>query len=727
MGKWILVVLSIIGGNELWAQSKPKCMKLQEQAYMEYESAEFDKSIKTIAKAIKCDPTYASNYALQANLYETTGDTAAAVKAHKNCIKYDSLYQASYYYYAAYMFRLKRYNEALNVIDGYYRVPKMSGFKVKTHGATAALNDKVGRLKASVDMAAKEALDLAVMKIQNMGPSINSKYNEYWPGMPINSNMFVFTRLVEGENKGSMQEDFFMSVKMLIPDSGLKAQTGNNSTTDLNQTLQNQVQSTQNGSANGNSNSGSNSKSNLGANSNSGANSNMGSKEAQLVSTSSKYTWSKARRAPGKINTWENEGTTSVYMGPSLNEELYFTVCNQGGFGSCDLFVSKIAPNTAAEAELELKNNQLKMWGPRANLGESVNSASWDAQPSVSGDGQMLIFASSRPGGFGGKDLWVSRKVRGRWTSPKNLGPKINTSSDEEAPFIHYDGRTLYFSSNGHPGYGGHDLFIARLDDQDQWSKPTNLGVGVNTESDDVGFYVDALAEKAYFASARPGGFGGLDIYEMYLPEKFKPSPVSYLRGIVRDAETKAPLVAKVRLVDLITQKTLYEDSVQQFLIPIVAGKNYALHSSRSGYLFDSRNFQPTQTELNNPFEVTALLSPLKLNQVITLNNIFFDVDKFDLKPESEVELKTMLWLLNSNPKMKLEISGHTDNTGTEIRNKTLSENRASAVKMYLVNAGISVDRIVSKGYGSSKPAASNETEEGRARNRRIEARILAN
>ncbi len=715
MSKWILVLVGMIGANGLWAQSKPKCMKLQEQAYMEYESAEFDKSIKTIAKAIKCDPSYASNYALQANLYETTGDTAAAIKAHKNCLKYDSLYQASYYYYAAYLFRLKRFNEALKVIDDFYRVPSMSGFKLKTHGATIALNDKVGRLKASVEMAAKEVLDLAVMKIQNMGPSINSKYNEYWPGMPINANMFVFTRLVEGENRGSMQEDFFMSVKVPVADSGVKAQNGANSTVNPNQTLQTHVNATE---------------------SQKGSSGQMNSAESRAGSTSPekakttaipRYTWSKAKRAPGKINTWENEGTTSVYMGPSLNEELYFTVCNQGGFGSCDLFVSKIIQSAATGAALEIQNNNLKMWGPRSNVGEAVNSASWDAQPSVSGDGQMLIFASSRPGGFGGKDLWVSRKVRGQWTSPKNLGPKINTSSDEEAPFIHYDGRTLYFSSNGHPGYGGHDLFITRLDDQEQWSKPTNLGVGVNTESDDVGFYVDALAEKAYFASARPGGFGGLDIYEMYLPEKFKPAPVSYLRGMVLDAENKSPLVARVRLVDLTTQKIIFEDSIQQFLIPIIPGKNYALHSSRSGYLFDSRNFQPTQTELNNPFEVTALLSPLKVDQVITLNNIFFDIDKFDLKVESEVELKTMLWLMNSNPKMKLEISGHTDNTGSEVHNKELSQNRALAVKNYLINTGIKSDRIVSKGYGSSKPAASNDSDAGRAKNRRIEARILAN
>ncbi len=715
MSKWILVLVGMIGANGLWAQSKPKCMKLQEQAYMEYESAEFDKSIKTIAKAIKCDPTYASNYALQANLYETTGDTAAAIKAHKNCLKYDSLYQASYYYYAAYLFRLKRFNEALEVINGFYNVPKMVGYKPKQNGASAALNDKVGRLKASVEMAAKEVLDLAVMKIQNMGPSINSKYNEYWPGMPINANMFVFTRLVEGENRGSMQEDFFMSVKVPVADSGVKAQNGANSTVNPNQTLQTQVNATE-------SQKGSSGQMNS-------AESRAGSTSSESVKTTAipRYTWSKAKRAPGKINTWENEGTTSVYMGPSLNEELYFTVCNQGGFGSCDLFVSKIIQSAATGAALEIQNNNLKLWGPRSNVGEAVNSASWDAQPSVSGDGQMLIFASSRPGGFGGKDLWVSRKVRGRWTSPKNLGPKINTSSDEEAPFIHYDGRTLYFSSNGHPGYGGHDLFITRLDDQEQWSKPTNLGVGVNTESDDVGFYVDALAEKAYFASARPGGFGGLDIYEMYLPEKFKPAPVSYLRGMVLDAENKSPLVARVRLVDLTTQKTIFEDSIQQFLIPIIPGKNYALHSSRSGYLFDSRNFQPTQTELNNPFEVTALLSPLKVDQIITLNNIFFDIDKFDLKVESEVELKTMLWLMNSNPKMKLEISGHTDNTGSEVHNKELSQNRALAVKNYLINAGIKSDRIVSKGYGSSKPAASNDSEEGRAKNRRIEARILEN
>jgi len=626
----LVPLVLVVCANCATAQTKPKCQKLQDDAYGAYQIQEFEIALKLVKKAIKCDPSVSTAYSLQAIIYETMNDSNNAVTAYQKCIETDSLYQANYYYYANYLFRLKRYNEALVALDGYQKAPKISGYKANRDAASQVMADKATRLKASIEMAAKSHFDVSTLNISNMGPTINSSQHEYWPGMPINGQTFVFTRLVNS------QEDFYFSKK-----------------------------------------------------------------EGEE--------WQKAKAAPGNINTPENEGTTSVFMGPDV-EILYYTVCNQGGFGSCDLFYSKLDKGR---------------WGAKMNLGETINSAFWDAQPSVSGDGNLLIFASARPGGYGGKDLWMARKYNGVWTKPTNLGPTINTSLDEEAPFLHYDGKTLYFSSVGHAGFGNHDLFISRLDENDKWSKPENLGNTVNTESDDVGFYVDAVGEKAYFASGRKGGYGGLDIYSMSLPEKLKPQPVNYLLGRVLDKSNNAPIRAQVRLVDLTTQKLVYQDSVFQFLIPIIPGKNYALHSSCQGYLFDSRNFQPTKSTLEEPFEVNALLDKITTDQTVVLNNIFFDIDKFDIKSESETELQTVLKLLRVNPNMKIEISGHTDITGSEEHNKTLSANRANSIKSYLETKGISAARLTSKGYGSTKPNASNDTEEGRALNRRIEIKIL--
>jgi outer membrane protein OmpA-like peptidoglycan-associated protein len=266
---------------------------------------------------------------------------------------------------------------------------------------------------------------------------------------------------------------------------------------------------------------------------------------------------------------------------------------------------------------------------------------------------------------------------------------------------------------------------MSRLSDDGSWTKPENLGKGVNTSQDDVGFYVDASAQKAYFASAREGGFGGLDIYSIKLIDKFKPKPVNYLLGKVIDKETKKPISAKVRLVNLQSQKVIFQDSVSTFLIPVNAGNNYALHSLAKGYMLDSRNFQPTESTIDKPYIIEAILERIKTNQIVTLNNIFFDIDKYDLKPESDVELKTVLQLLTANPSMKIEISGHTDNTGSEVHNKELSANRATALKLYLEKLGIAPLRLIAKGYGASTPNESNDSETGRAKNRRIEIRIL--
>jgi outer membrane protein OmpA-like peptidoglycan-associated protein len=598
---------------------------------MEFQMQEFEKAKKTIKKAIKCNPKDAEYHQLAAAIFETLGDTNEAIKAHQSSINANPKDQNNYYFYAFYLYRIEKFEACLSALSDFYEAPNLSGFNSSKDQAQASILEKVQRLKSSAEMSLKESQVVRELNIQNMGPNINSKNSEYWPGMTLDRNTFVFTRLVGN------QEDFYFSYKQ-----------GED--------------------------------------------------------------WSKAIPAPGKINTPENEGTSSVFMGAD-KQWLYYTVCNQGGFGSCDLFYSELFGNK---------------WGARNNLGEAINSEYWDAQPSISADGNTLVFSSARKkGSFGDKDLWIAKKQNGVWQSPKNLGPKINTPRSEQAPFLHYDGRTLYFSSDGHRGFGEHDLFVVRMDESGEWGNPENLGKGINTSSDDVGFYVDALGQKAYFASSRSGGYGGMDIYSVDLPEQLKPIPVNYMLGKVIDKETQKPMKAKVRLIDVNKDLLLFEDSVSDFLISVVPGNNYALITQAQSYMFDSKNFQPVPASMEKPYEVIAELEKYKLDQIVRLNNIFFDVDKFDLKAESFTELNEVLKILTQNPEMHIEISGHTDNTGTNEYNITLSKNRANAVISYLIGKGIDKKRLSSAGFGSSKPAESNDTELGRALNRRIEMKIV--
>lgn len=436
----------------------------------------------------------------------------------------------------------------------------------------------------------------------------------------------------------------------------------------------------------------------------------LNSQEDFYISEWKDTAWAKAIPLPGKINTPENEGTTSI--NPD-GRYIFYTVCNQDGYGSCDLFYSVYDAETNG-------------WSKRRNMGPVINSRHWDAQPSISADGRTLIFASSRPGGYGGKDLWMSKLVGNKWTEPVNLGPTINTSMDDEAPFFHYDGATLYFSSNGHAGYGGHDLFVSRRNPDGSWTKPINMGKGINTSSDEIGIYADRKGEKAYFVSTREGGYGGPDIYSFNLLGEKKPKPVSYVTGKVFDEETGKEITGKIQIINLQTGELLLTDSSDYFFMSLPQGGNYALNVNRQGYLFYSANFQPEQATIDQPYAVNAYLRKIKSDVSIVLENIFFDVDKFDLKSESFSELDVVSNLLKNNPKIRIEISGHTDNSGSAEHNKTLSLNRAKSVQDYLISKGTKPDRLSIKGFGSEKPVATNDTLEGKAKNRRIEMKILS-
>jgi len=362
-----------------------------------------------------------------------------------------------------------------------------------------------------------------------------------------------------------------------------------------------------------------------------------------------------------------------------------------------------------------------------------VNTDAWESQPSLSADGQTIYFVRGYPTASGNKeqDIYVAkRNTDGSWGGAVRLPRTVNSRGKEESAHIHPDGKTLYFSSNGHVGMGGLDIFVSQKMSDGEWTEPVNLGYPINTHKDENSLLVSPNGEIAYFASSREDGLGNLDMYSFVLPKEVRPTPVTFAQGLVIDAETKKPVEALLRLSDVSSQSLtsqLKSDAVTgEFLIALPAGNTYALSVTAEGYLFHSEKFSLAENKTNEPYALTVELQKIKEGSAIVLQNIFFDLDKDEMKIESLSELKELAEFLETNPDLRIEISGHTDNQGTADYSEDLSLRRANAVKNYLVEReGIATDRLETKGYGASQPIASNDTEEGRAKNRRTEFKVL--
>ncbi|MBX7128220.1 MAG: OmpA family protein [Flavobacteriales bacterium] len=330
------------------------------------------------------------------------------------------------------------------------------------------------------------------------------------------------------------------------------------------------------------------------------------------------------------------------------------------------------------------------------------------------------------------KSMDIMRSVLGEdgnFSDPVALGPTINTPFQEESVQIHPDGRTLYFSSDGHPGMGGLDIFVSRMDREGNWGKAENLGYPVNTGGDENSVLVGADGELAFFASDRPGGYGDLDLYSFELPEAARAVPVSYVTGRVSDIVTGRSVEADVQMYDLATgdlATAAYSDPKSgEFLVCLPEGRDYALNATAEGYLFFSANYNIAKSTVDKPFKLDVKLSPLTAGSTITLRNIFFNTASAELLPASNLELDKLLRLMKANPTLRIEVGGHTDNVGADADNQKLSEERAVAVSKFLTGYGIEADRVVSAGFGETRPVASNDTEEGRALNRRTEIKVL--
>lgn len=425
--------------------------------------------------------------------------------------------------------------------------------------------------------------------------------------------------------------------------------------------------------------------------------------------------WSPAVNIGAPINTEDNEAT--VGLSPDGQQILIYKDDNGDG----NIY------STSLDGDV---------WSVPVKMNANINSKYWEPSAFISADGQSIYFTSDRPGGFGGRDIYKSEMTeKADWGKAVNMGSMINTPYDEDAPFIHPDGVTLFFSSNGHNTMGGFDVFYSTLsDDGSKWLAPVNVGYPVNSPDDDIFYVVSADKKKAYYSSFKEGGLGEKDNYVITFLDEQK-APLVLLKGLVKDSEGNVPKEVIITVTDNETGKVVgtYNPNKKtgQYLFVLAAGKNYNIAYEGEGYLFYSENREvPKNTNYYAVYK-DIQLPTVTVGSKIVLNNLFFDFDKASLRTTSNVELKNIMKFLNKYPKVVVEIAGYTDSKGSSEYNQKLSESRASAVVAYLEAHGIDSRRMIPKGYGETLPDGKNsntdgtDNPEGRQLNRRVELKII--
>ncbi len=436
---------------------------------------------------------------------------------------------------------------------------------------------------------------------------------------------------------------------------------------------------------------------------------NEGEDENIYSSTKTENKWSKPVSISTNINTPGNEGTCSISADGKI---MVFTSCEgRKSFGSCDLYISK-------------KENNV--WSAPENLGAAVNSDYWDSQPSLSSDGSKLFFSSERPFGQGRKDIWMSSlDPAGKWTKAVNLGKEINTAYDEVSPFIHANGTSLFFSSNGREGMGSFDIFMSNMNPKG-FGEIINLGYPINTTSDEISLFISADGLKAFYSVDKNQD---IQLYSFDIPEQLskKINKTYYIKGYVLENGNQKPLYASLELIDQRSGAKLSKfmsDPITGDYMAILPGDGkYILYVETPEHFYKSLVFDFTKDK-SNP-ELNIELSKIEKQKIATLENIYFDSGSATLRPESNIELNKLKELLEKNKALKTEISGHTDDVGNDATNLELSKKRAASVLAYLQSAGISPDRLISVGYGETKPKVKNISEPNRQINRRIEFKFL--
>jgi tetratricopeptide (TPR) repeat protein len=630
----ILILLVQPGLAQGYHTNSNKALKLYKEGTSAFDFFDFTTAENSLTEAVTIDNNFFEAHMMLGEMYIKLRKFSEAASHYRKAVKIDSLFFKPVFFSLAnaemmsgdYPGALVHYNVYL----------AQSGMSEKNR-ISAVKNAR------NCEYAVKAMKEPVQFNPVNLGSSINTTNDEYWPSITADGQTIMFTRQPNAANNpefaGIAKEDFYISY---LSDSK----------------------------------------------------------------------WQKAFNAGPPLNTPENEGAQTL---SSNGNYMYFTGCDRpGGLGSCDLYFSY------------LSNGK---WSDPVNLGPPVNTSHWESTPSISADGRILFFASSRSGGFGGKDLWyTTMNNNNEWSFPVNMGKTINSPGDEMSPFIHFDGKTLYFASDGRIGMGGFDIYYTRKINDSTWSEPQNLGYPINTYNDEMGLIIESGGEKAYFSAIRDKA-DGKDIFYFNLYESARPNPVSYLKGKVYDKETGKLLRAEYELINLSTNKVSMKSSTDEygnFLICLPSGFNYGINVSKPGYLFYSETFLfEGEHPVQEPLIKRIILNPIKVGEKMQLSNVFYEVDSWQLKKESMTELDNLAVLLSENKELRMEIGGYTDSTGTDQYNLGLSEKRALSVVNYLISKGILSDRLKYKGYGNTSPKGDNITVEGRKLNRRTEAKVL--
>ncbi len=485
------------------------------------------------------------------------------------------------------------------------------------------------------------------VKIENLGPEINSEYADYAPVLTADEQTIFFTSIREGSL------------------GGLKDEQGN-------------------------------------------------FMEDIYTSSIKDGKWSTAKNAGTNINTFNHEATVSI----SPDGQTILIYKDDDGDGNV--------------YSTELRGD---IWEKPTKLNATVNTEHWETGACMTANGNTLYFTSDKPGGFGGRDIYQSNRLPdGTWSKARNLGSTINTPLDEEGPFMHPDGVTLYFSSKGHETMGDFDVFTSTKLDSGKWTKPQNVGYPINTTNADVYYVISPNGLNAYFTSFRDGGYGEKDIYVAHFLDKAE-TPLAIVKGTVNSKNNRPIRDVKITVRDNETNEIvgIYRPNSKtgEYLFILPPGGNYNVVYESPNALFSSENITIPEGSSFIEVEKAVSIETLEVGSTVTLKNIFFDFDAATLRPQSNIELNNVIKLMNKNPKMKIELSAHTDSKGKDAYNMNLSQRRAKAAVDYLVKHGISAKRLIAKGYGETKPAAPNKNKdgsdnpEGRQLNRRVELTIL--
>ena len=427
--------------------------------------------------------------------------------------------------------------------------------------------------------------------------------------------------------------------------------------------------------------------------------------------------WQIARPVNDSI-VFDNEGVQK--FGENV-KVLFFTACNRPeGIGDCDIYFMKFEDGK---------------WSEPLNAGNLVNSANWEGQPSFSSENRCLYFSSDKSGGNGKKDIWravltgFSADGQPQWKTPENLGSLINTSGNEISPFVSDEKHNFFFASDGHPGMGGIDLFVADADELGNLSNLRNLGFPINTHYDDDALTLNYICDTTYFSSSRQTE-KGMEIFAFNFDRGLATTPVAYVKVRVKDIVTNKPVQVEVKLESqpFKTSRFQTQDTNEkgEAMFYVMLNRNYAFTIAEPGYLYTSKFVNQNKTNsISEPEVLEIELQPIEIGAEVQLYNIYFETDSFRILQQSESELQNVVAFLKNNTKLKIEIQGHTDSSGNAENNQLLSENRAKSVVDYLVKNGIAKNRLTFRGYGDKVPIASNETPEGRMLNRRTTIKIL--